>query len=90
MIFFFYSETDYQPPPLDPSESSFVPLVIDDSEVALGAGGEEPGIVKQKFCGNKAKKILFPELYEQGGLPRPRFVMLGQQGVGEWVRKQAM
>jgi len=24
-----------------------------------------------------------PEFYEQGGLPRPRFVMLGQQGVGK-------
>ena len=24
-----------------------------------------------------------PELYMQGGLPRPRFVMLGQQGVGK-------
>ena len=24
-----------------------------------------------------------PELYEQGKLPRPRFVMLGQQGVGK-------
>ena len=26
---------------------------------------------------------LGPELYEQGKLPRPRFVMLGQQGVGK-------
>ena len=24
-----------------------------------------------------------PELYKQGQLPRPRFVMLGQQGVGK-------
>ena len=24
-----------------------------------------------------------PELYKQGELPRPRFVMLGQQGVGK-------
>ncbi len=54
--FLFYSETDYQPPPLDPSESSFVPLVIDDSEVALGAGGEEPGIVKD-FFEEKRQKI---------------------------------
>ena len=27
--------------------------------------------------------IVGPELYEQGKLPRPRFVMLGQQGVGK-------
>ena len=28
-----------------------------------------------------------PELYKQGDLPRPRFVMLGQQGVGKVIFK---
>ena len=48
-----------------------------------GAFLTQPPIIDEHAEEMRRQKLSGPELYEQGGLPRPRFVMLGQQGVGK-------
>ena len=70
---------------VDVPEKAFTPVIIDDT---LGDSNGASGKCFTSICFISAGIrfeicTLGPELYEQGKLPRPRFVMLGQQGVGK-------
>ncbi len=61
-------ESAYRPPPFNPAEGAVAPLVEDETDEPY----EREDLLN-----------VGPELYTPGELPRPRFVMLGQQGVGK-------
>ena len=60
-----------------------------ETTTANANGGDEqafltaPPIIDEHEEEMRRRQHTGPELYKQGELPRPRFVMLGQQGVGK-------